>query len=447
MENVINSQISEDEIKNILIQSIRKTGNHLNLLQKVKAEPVHKIYEILVDHKKMKLSNVPKKYRTLECCKTAVKYSIAAIKSVPPEIKTKQFYEYFIKNGGCFDYRRYKSNVLKMIPIEFRTYDICKAALQRRVGKLQDVPFEHRDSTLCKIAVKERLCTLYKNKITDIIPQYSIDEELILDLIRKDLRLYYDPIVQDNYNTQNVFNQYLKRITRDELGKLSIPVQFQNQQTYKNLLMNEFYIGSDLMFENYIPEEFKSEAMYVIAIKHKPNNVFRIPPQKITYQIVKTIAYFKPKLIMSKYVQQNKNRVNSKILSLMNEQLYYMIFERLFMCFQTRILEYVPIEYRSTRICQAAIKRDYKQIVSVPEKLKTRQMYYILLKSITKRTTIKTIKNMLSYIPDEFKTTETFIDLIKLNPAILSIVPKKFKTPQLYKVAAEKDPKYLSKIL
>lgn len=54
---------------------------------------------------------------------------------------------------------------------------------------------------------------------------------------------------------------------------------------------------------------------------------------------------------------------------------------------------------------------------------------------------------VLKYVPDEIQNSEFFIDLIQQNIKIMSIVPKNFKTNELYKVAANYNPKYISKIL
>ena len=71
------------------------------------------------------IKNVPKEYITLEMCKIAVKKHGVALKWVPEELKTKEMCNIAVTND-------FTGNALKYVPEEFKTYELCKVSLANK---------------------------------------------------------------------------------------------------------------------------------------------------------------------------------------------------------------------------------------------------------------------------------------------------------------------------
>ena len=71
------------------------------------------------------IKNVPKEYITQELCELAVKQNGVALKWVPEELKTFELCNIAVTND-------FTGNALKYVPEEFKTYEICKVALANK---------------------------------------------------------------------------------------------------------------------------------------------------------------------------------------------------------------------------------------------------------------------------------------------------------------------------
>ena len=71
------------------------------------------------------IKNVPKEYITQELCELAVKQNGVALKWVPEELKTFELCNIAVTND-------FTGNALKYVPEEFKTYELCKVALANK---------------------------------------------------------------------------------------------------------------------------------------------------------------------------------------------------------------------------------------------------------------------------------------------------------------------------
>ena len=71
------------------------------------------------------IKNVPKEYITQELCELAVKQNGVALKWVPEELKTFELCNIAVTND-------FTGNALKYVPEEFKTYELCKVSLANK---------------------------------------------------------------------------------------------------------------------------------------------------------------------------------------------------------------------------------------------------------------------------------------------------------------------------
>jgi hypothetical protein len=114
-----------------------------------------------------------------------------------------------------------------------------------------------------------------------------------------------------------------------------------------------------------------------------------------------------------------------------------------------RNIKYLPDEYLTTDKCLEAIKKDSKSFCSLPEKFKTKELcnyimeyhpvFFQFLPDKYKEDMIKkyfnNTKEMIKYIPKEFRDYNLCLEAVKQNGMALEYVPIELRTPELCKLA------------
>lgn len=137
-------KVCEDWIQDISykkwLEEIRRNGRNL---RRVPAEfKTAELCLATVKHNGIALEHVPEKYKTRELCLIAIRQRGKALQFLPDEFVTKDglLESEFVITAVKSDWR-----ILENIPYEYRTYEVCKAAMNGSFWARALVPKEFKE--------------------------------------------------------------------------------------------------------------------------------------------------------------------------------------------------------------------------------------------------------------------------------------------------------------
>jgi len=259
----------------------------------------------------------------------------------------------------CIEAVKNDGDNLKYVPDEFKTAQLCLAAMDYHGTALEYVPEKFKTAELCFKAVKCGCGALA------FVPEERKTMEMCLEAIKQD-KYYRD--------APPVFKEVPKKFHTPELCLEAVKV---NPHALE-----------------YIPNELKTHELCLEAVR-KNGGVLEHVPDKL-----KTAELCKQAVEISAWA-----------------------------------LRHVPDEFKTMEMCLKAV-READVIQYVPDKFKTAELCRDAISQPDADLFISGGESKLQYIPDEFKTAKLCLGGVKTDAALLKIVPQKFKTRELYFEAA-----------
>ena len=252
-------------------------------------------------HYQAVLRLIPKEYRTFEICKIAVSKDSSEIEHVPSNIEGY--------TGLCEVVVNKSPYVLRLIPEGYRTFEICKIAVFKDVSQIEHVPSNIEGYTgLCEDL-------LLKNRTDDYLVS------LILDKIPKEKRSYRlaKIVVPENPKTLWYFPSTIENY--DKLAEIAAS-------------------NSEL---NSIEEEHRTYKLCKMAVIKRSKEIVHVPHELEQYDKLAELA-------ISKDIESLK--------FLPKTSKYYEKFFLPAVISDATALKYVPYELRTFELCKIAVSKD-----------------------------------------------------------------------------------------
>lgn len=287
------------------------------------------------------LSYIPDSFKTYELCKYAVENQGLALEFVPTRYITEELCNIAVNSNGV---------ALAFVPEEFITKEMAitaltnyKEACKNIVGMnrelewnlLKFVPEKFRDKPICLLALSNH------SQSAKYIPQKYFNDEDIINEARKDsISRKYIP--NEYWNVDNI----IETIKNFECGMQGIP---------RELFSYEFYIR--LIDEKLIePKDIYADDYYSGILT----------PQE--RESIRSIDWEKRELHDKLYDLIIKDGNNIRLMSVDDE--CYELYSMVAVSGKGSALKYVPIEKRDYNMCKVAVVNDSNAIVYVPEEYK-----------------------------------------------------------------------------
>lgn len=269
------------------------------------------------------LKYVPDHLKTLEVCKIALENYGQAIKFIPDRFKTNDDYIELLKvavtkNGEllkdipeniinselieCAFRNKINVEILKYVPLQFRTYDICIKAVNNNFGSLEFIPnFENTDYTvnLLKMALendylnssnvssnnkKFRIYKIILNKNGNML------EHILLDTMSIHMAFELGEIALKNAGSSLRFIPVHIRsiklcsiaVNQDGLSLKYVPYQFKRYDICISAC------NQNGMALQYVPDFARTERMYRMAVENN-NDALKYVPEHLLHLFTKKI--------------------------------------------------------------------------------------------------------------------------------------------------------------
>lgn len=305
----------------------------------------------------------------------------------------------------CFDEVRDSHNKLQYIPDDFKTYELCKFAVESQGLALQYVPNCFMTAELCSIAVNENSIAL----------AYVPDEFKTKEIVKTAFDNYKDSrkkvrshMSMDEMDKDCNLLKYVPSELLDEdicfkaIANCSCNAKYIPQRFFDDKIIAEAAKCSISRY--YIPKEYWTKPIIIETIKSYRDKTdtgfqgiprelfdFRFYMELIEQKLIKPSDVYgddyysgllSPKEVESiRQIDTNNWRLNEKLHSLVrndpdnirlvpadNEQ--YDIYAMIAVCTKGDTLKYIPAEKRNYRMYEAAVTSDPNTLIYVPDKFK-----------------------------------------------------------------------------
>jgi hypothetical protein len=181
---------------------------------------------------------------------------------------------------------------IKLIPDKYITHDICCTAIEVKADNYKNIPTKYFTTTVCKFAL---CCGMPFSEIpienkTDDVYKYAIEFKYIS---------FVD--IPDKYRTEKI---YLSAISEGEITFDAIPEEKKNHAIYKHALLWDLISDTNTVPERYftcdiiygmieinklsaIPQKYLKANIYYYAINHNYSSIKHIPEKYRTDEICK----------------------------------------------------------------------------------------------------------------------------------------------------------------
>lgn len=180
------------------------------------------------------LWQIPKEYISKENAINAMNYDIRLLQFVPAEYQTNEYQKQLIDKNLRFIssidskaltnetifYALSKGNVLKAIPKEKRTLEVCEFAINNHPNAIKSIPRNLLTEEMCFNAIQK------DPKIINIVPVEFITTSFV------------EKLNENNINIPNDCKSYIK-LCLETNGKLDDSINI-NQESYNNSIKNDY---------------------------------------------------------------------------------------------------------------------------------------------------------------------------------------------------------------
>jgi hypothetical protein len=418
-----------------------------------------KIYFSDSKERRLDLFNIPLELSMSELCLAALAKNVEAIHYVPEELKTLDFY--ILASLLNFD-------ILDRIPKKFvkaktLIYHLYRISKYNRVVPRKELLDFMSNYALSKGFLKNWSDRFKKNRLKSINGYYIAiskkikNPEFCLAAVR--VAGYMLEFIPEKLKT---FEVCLAAI---ENYPLMLALILEKSKTWELCLAAVKNNGTALI---YVPERLRTTEICLAAVKSNILALNFVPEKLRTPGIcLANINQNFPKLSVSSQWYVLVNTVYPVTLEfvssfdLKNTLLIKTLIDTVYFV----ALKYVPEEFKTAKICRAAVKKDRRALQYIPEKLRTKRFYFgmvnddgLALEYVPEefktleicRAAVKKDKRALQYIPEKRETENIYFEAVYDDGLALEYVPKKFKTPYLCLTAVKKNKgalKYVPKTL
>lgn len=363
------------------------------------------IYIELVKKDGQILEKIPEEMKTKEICLEAIKNG-GKLKFVPKELRNSEIYIYniniFVNQAldadELDDEEELENGISKYfnnIPAEMKSNDFWKKLIGVNGYFLKYVPEEIKTKDLCLEAVKK-----FPHSI-EHIPKKFITSEFYLEIAKEN-------------------GDILKRVPSEMISE---------QMCIEAVRNNEYSI-------KYVPEEFKTSDVYLELVKHKYTGLKDVPKEKRTWKICL-------------YTIEKNNAINyedipSEISS--DRNFWEELINKKVAC----AIKYAPAYLVTPEICMEAVTRNPYNIKHIPKEKRTWEICYNALISknengneeineylikevpeelrmnILTKVGFRSIKELLDYIPEEHRTNDFYIRLLRYGDDGIKHIPENY---------------------
>ena len=321
--------------------------------------------------------------------------------------------------------------MLLTIPEEQITYDMCFSDVSKHRNVLYLVPLKFRTRELCLLAINESDYLNYEKTIKEI-PREIFDKDFALQIISK--KPYYE---------------LLKLIPKELITEEIVLLVLKNSVNALNFARPEFFtndfilksIQLDKRSLKHIPNSYVSKETCIYAVSKTPSMLKYIPKILIDYDICR-IA-----------VQKDWKQIRNVPEKYIDKELSDMAFK-----INIKALKYIPSRFKSIEQYTLAIKKYPDIIVDCPDilldeknclSLIERNWKVIMYLSEDKKTSlvcqaaIKKCTDAIAYIPQQFFSEEICLSAISNNSLLFTVLPDVYKTSKVCSAALKKDLNYI----
>ncbi len=283
----------------------------------------------------------------------------------------------------AIDYVKSDGNNLEHVPNEFKSNEVCLAAVQQNGYAIDFVPKDILTEPICLAAIRQN--------------GYSID--YILDDI-KTVNMYLSA-VQHGYALEYIpedkktYDICLAAVQANGLSLRSVPDEKKKEEICSEAVKNK---GAAIYF---VPEKMKSEALCSIAVQKNGAALENVPEDKKTHDVCLTAV--KQTGFALEYVPKDRK----------TEDVCYAAVKQ-----EGYAIKYVPEDMKTERICLAAVQQNGLVLDLIPKEKRTKD---ICLAAIQNN------NDAIQYVPSGF-LRELIKDMNEKNNSL--ITPENLHTVQ-----------------
>lgn len=308
---------------------------------------------------------------------------------------------------------------LEYIPKEYRTYNVCMAAVMQQGDALVYVPEQHKSNDLCLAAMKQN------NLALRFVPEKVIDEvinkEMCMEIVEQNGYGIY--VIPQKFVT---YEMCLTAIRQDPGAICNIPLEHKSyelclevvvQNGYQlKFIPHKFYTSEMFMAAvsqcgvalEWVPEEHKSYGLCLAAVIQNGNAMYYVPHKHRSYNLC-YICVSQCNSILKCVPEEHKT--HDLCLKAVTHD--------------GCALEFVPKELRTVELCLIAVIQDYYAMRYVPDEIKDEveklNMYKVCLSLVEKD------GKMLERIPHIYQDIKICLAAVKQNSSAISFVSDEFK--------------------
>jgi hypothetical protein len=361
---------------------------------------------------------------------------------VPEKSKREDFYQFLLDKNPM---------QLSDVPPPFITDGMCTLSVEADASNFRHVPYDKRIKELCRVAIEK-----YPKNLP-FIPKHYLSTELTRNALMSDISLF--KFTQEDSWTDEI----CANAVANEFIEISIvPEKYKTEFFYTCLMTLDFYSFKDDIPNQYrgteyyikciqdsslrfsdirnLPNEphINKAKIYEIAFEYSPYFFEHIPKQYRTKEMCKLIFEHDVTTFHNipdnfrtddMYIEALHSGIrNIQIPDKYNNQPFY---DRL-VAFRPSNIQYVPPEFRTYDICEAAVKSESRLFEFVPTDLKTYEIYAL---KIDYEFYVQDIYD----IPTDIKNIDFYNALINLDIKFFKYVPDEFKNYSMCKNAIDED--------
>ena len=288
-----------------------------------------------------------------------------------------------------YNFKRYNSFVkpnLKDVPLQFRTKEMCWAAIMGNEINIIHVPDEICDIEMCWYVISRN------SRFVENIPERLKTREMWwCYAIKNDINKFSS--IPDKIKT---FDFCIGLVLKDLCFLNVVPTQIKTAEFY-----NEVFKYRHEVFEH-VPNKFKTYEMCLDALSRNISYVKHVP-----------VEFFDSKICQ--LASKSYHFIQYIPTELLTEELCNIAFSQ-----NTEFFVYIPTKYKTQTMCDKYVYNDYlNRFKHVPDNFKTPEMCLAAVIAYA-----ELIKN----VPDNLKTKEMCWAAVGANAELFIHVPGNLKT-------------------
>jgi hypothetical protein len=312
------------------------------------------------------------------------------------------------------------NNLLRYIPVSFRSFELCDVALRENALALQYVPKLIRTKAMCEAAVAVDGMAL------QFVPEEMRSEQLCLVAVRQyGLALEFVPSAMRTEEICKI------AISQDGHALLFVPDVLLTEEICR------LAIERDVQAMRHVPQAMRTDEICQFAVSQSGRNLWYVPVAMRSQILCKSaVATYGlalesvPETLRTEDICRISVAQCWMALQYVPEALKTEEMCRVAVAQSGNALGYVPVALRGVEICRMAVSRSGWALGDVPGKLRDEEMNELALGHCVEA---------LIEIPEEQITEKLCQILVEKHTSYLGYLPREKCTEDLCKIALSRD--------